>query len=277
MLDKAYVSIIEWSGLLDEPARIALLTRVLGMDGYLARQAVRRGLPQVVLRTDVDKAEAALDAFHAVGVLAFAPTQSQLDERADFHAAKRLIAGSGATYLVEAWRGEPRTFDAARTFLLVRASLRATETGPMPDQGSTFATAATMAITGVPKGVHTEFVGDLDSSAGRKRTAVTEIIDLHQADGTRIRLNGDKFSFDVLGDSRGYTDRDNMDKLAVRLSEQASRAIVDLDFRQFRCPPGILRTYYQSALGRVRRTVEAPAFDFYSVWVALMYRRMSRG
>ena len=276
MLDKAYVSIIEWSGLLDEPARIALLTRVLGMDGYHARQAVRRGVPQVILRTDVDKAEAALDAFHAVGVLAFAPTQSQLDERADFHAAKRLIAGSGATYLAEAWRGEPRTFDAARTFLLVRASLRSTEKKSIVDQGSAFAAAAT-ATSGMPPIGHTDFEGDIASSIARSRTTLTEIIDLHQADGTRIRLNGDKFSFDVLGDARGYTDRDNMDKLAVRLSEQASRAIVDLDFRQFRCPPGILRTYYQSALGRVRRTVEAPAFDFYSVWVALMYRRMSRG
>ena len=276
MLDKAYVSIIEWSGLLDEAARITLLTRVLGMDGYHARQAVRRGVPQVVLRTDVDKAEAALDSFHAVGVLAFAPTQSQLDERADFHAAKPLTAGSAATYLAEAWRAEPRTFDAARTFLLVRASLRSTEKKSIVDQGSAIAAAA-LATSGMPPIGHTDFEGDIDAAQSRSRTTLTEIIDLHQADGTRIRLNGDKFSFDVLGDARGYTDRDNMDKLAVRLSEQASRAIVDLDFRQFRCPPSILRTYYQSALGRVRRTVEAPAFDFYSVWVALMYRRLARG
>ena len=115
---------------------------------------------------------------------------------------------------------------------------------------------------------------DIVAQSRTTRVSVTEIMDLYLRDGSRIRINGDKFGFDVLGEGKGYTDRQNMDKLAVMLSERAPRAIVDLNFREFRCPPDILTSYFRSAEGRVRLTVEAPAFDFYSVWAALMYRKM---
>ncbi len=278
MNDGAYVSVIAWPELMTTEDRIKLVERAVGLGPFLAEQAVRRRVPSIICRMAIPEATRALTVLQRAGAVVFGPKQSAFQKRANVHAAKRLISGSGTSYFAEAWRGEPLAFDAVDIAVLVRASLRATETKSLEQGGSGFMSLAVNPYGSNVGVVAADLAGDFEtiSSARPTRLNLTKIVDLHLVDGTRIRLNGDKFSFDVLGDKRGYTDKQNMDKLAVLLSEQAPNAVVDLNFRSFRVPPdlhaAINRTH---GSGRVRQTVEAPGFDFYSVWAALMYRHLA--
>lgn len=274
----AYVSVIAWPELMTAEDRIKLVERAVGLGPFLAEQAVRRRVPSIICRMAIPEATRALTVLQRAGAVVFGPKQSAFKKRANVHAAKRLISGSGTSYLAQAWRGEPRAFDAVDIAVLVRASLRATETKSLEQGGSGLMSLAVNPYGTGAGAVAADLAGDLEmlSSARQTRLTLTEIIDLHLVDGTRIRLNGDKFSFDVLGDKRGYTDKQNMDKLAVLLSEQAPHAAVDLNFRSFRVPPDLFSSLNKThGSGRIRRKAEAPGFDFYSVWLALMYHHLA--
>jgi len=275
MTDAAYVSVIAWPDLMPGQDRIALVERAVGMDRFLAEQAVRRSVPGILRRMDLPDAKRALATLREAGAVAFGPKQSAFENRADFHAAKRLISGSGTSFLAEAWRGEPVVFDAADITVLVRASLRTTKAGPIERESPGVAPIVLNPYTHNAGRVASDLADEVEQAAARQtRLNLTEIIDLHLADGSRIRLNGDKFGFDVLGDKRGYTDKQNMDRLAVLLSEKAPRAVVDLDFRTFRVPADIQAQLSTAHRGPARIRTESQAFEFYSVWAALMYHHL---
>jgi hypothetical protein len=64
----------------------------------------------------------------------------------------------------------------------------------------------------------------------------------------------------------------------VRLAHEAPRAIVDTGFKSFGCPPDIQRVHWSEAGGAsVRKSSDAPVFDFYSIWACLMYRALLGG
>jgi len=65
-----------------------------------------------------------------------------------------------------------------------------------------------------------------------------------------------------------------MDRLGVLLAEQAPRALVDMNFQSFRCPPDVIQTYFAGGPDGIRRRSQHGAFDFYSVWAALMYNSL---
>jgi hypothetical protein len=277
MTDAAYVSVIAWPELMPEEDRIGLIEQAIGLDRFLSEQAVRRSVPSVLRRMDLPDARDALATLRRASAVAFGPKQSAFDERADFHAAKRLISGSGTSFLAEAWRGDPVVFDAANIAVLIRASLRTTEMRAVDQGGPGVATSLINTSGRHLRDVASDIADEVEqvSAARQTRVNLTEVLDIHLADGSRIRLNGDKFGFDVLGDKRGYTDKQNMDKLAVLLSERAPQAVVDLNFRSFRVPADIQTHLARSHRGRVRKRVETPAFEFYSVWAALMYRHLA--
>jgi hypothetical protein len=121
------------------------------------------------------------------------------------------------------------------------------------------------------------------------RGTVQEILDLYTREGPPVRVSG-KFDFTtVLGKERALTDRENMDRLAIRLGEQAPGATIDLNFGEFRRPgaamaqgngPGT-RPSRPTGPGGAKEIVTArddmPAFDFYSAWVAMLDAAVRRG
>lgn len=279
--DRAYISVIEWPAGFDEAARVRVLVAALGVDPPSAAQLSRRGVPQIVARVKAALAPALLDRFHAAGVTAFAAARSRMRAVADPLRAKRLAPALGAPeplYMVEPWRGEGRALRMADVWLIVRATLRRREVRTAPDTSGNAGRMAGYAMVGAEYALIDAAARAGNSAVRSTSIASTEIIELHLADGSRVRIDADKFSFDVLGDRRGLTDRENAERLALRLAHEAPRAIIDTSFPAFRCPPEIVRTHYASiGEGALRSTTDAPAFDFYAVWVSLMYRAMMGG
>ncbi len=257
--EQAYVSLLEWPQGLTLEDRIAAISASTGLDRYNARLRAQREAPVVLARLAAGAAAEAAEELRKIGAFVFVATESQIRSCAAAHRAKALRPALGApepTYLVELWRDEPVVLKASELFLIVRGRLRRSERteGRVDVQYEPLSGGTTLEI----------------GSPGT-RLAVSDLIDLWDRSGRRIRINGDKFNFDVLGAERGYSDNENADRLALRLASQAPRAMVDTSFAAFHCPPDILRAVWQTGMNGQRRRSDAPAFDFYSVWSWLMH------
>jgi hypothetical protein len=68
-----------------------------------------------------------------------------------------------------------------------------------------------------------------------------------------------------------------MDRLAVKLGEQASQALIDLGFRDFKPPAGMSRRMVASQVAgsETMKRDDSPLFDFYSAWLAIMQRAIA--
>lgn len=65
------------------------------------------------------------------------------------------------------------------------------------------------------------------------------------------------------------------DRLAVRLAEGSPRAIVDMGFSGFRPPAWVAGALpLNRGVDRQRFPDDDPAFEFYSVWIAEVYRQV---
>lgn len=279
----AYLSVIDWPDGLDPEARAHVLVKAAGLDLYTARLRVARGTPQVVARLPDARARGGLDVLHRAGATAFAPTRAELSAVAAPVRAKRIVPADGAPepmFMVEAWRGDGLGMLARGLFPPIRA--RVEQATSRVSSGS--ATHGGIAVGGTAiagRGAGIIAAGIEGASGGVDRTTslhVVELIDLHLHDGTRVRIDGTKFSFDILGHERGHADRQNMDRLALRLAQAAPRAMVDTSFKGFVCPPEFARDSWTSTdASSVHTSDQAPAFEFYSRWVSLMYRSLLAG
>jgi hypothetical protein len=95
----------------------------------------------------------------------------------------------------------------------------------------------------------------------------------------RVRINCDKFNWDVLGKAKGMSDNENADKLALRLADEAPNAAAELGFTQFRdsSTPAIGTGWSATASGGARMD-QSPAFEFYSAWCGVLYwKKATRG
>jgi hypothetical protein len=287
--EQAYLSILSWPPSLDRAQATAALAESADLDPFLADQRVARGLPSVVQRLPTSRARLAIKALRAKGVGCFALTQSQIQAAPTPLAAKRLTEAIGAPepmYMVEAWRAEAGGFLTKNIFLMVRARIKVCET-QRPESGGAFGslnrgTAGSLAGMGLGMGVGIVGIGmyassemDAGTTSGpTTRTSTTEVLDIYLRDNSRIRINGDKFNFDVLGPDRGFSDNENMDKLALRLAEQAPGALVDTGFSKFVCPGTFLKNLQVSHNGKQVRN-DMSLFEFYSVWSWLMHRLLA--
>jgi len=144
MSAQAYFSVIEWPPGSTEERRSEFLSRALGMDRYLARQAVLRGVPQVIARTDAKKATRAVAALRQRNGFAFAPTEQDMGGRSEVVQARQLISGQGSAFMARPHRGNPLVFDARAITLMVRASLRSS-VSRQQDHGSAASAAGAVA------------------------------------------------------------------------------------------------------------------------------------
>lgn len=101
-----------------------------------------------------------------------------------------------------------------------------------------------------------------------KDVRTSDKLDLHTTDGSVYQVDGDRFSFEVLGDLRGHGDKANMDSLVELLAHLCPDAIVDEFFKLWRPPPGAQRL----EVPHTRLDPEDATFEFYSRWAALTYR-----
>jgi hypothetical protein len=262
--EHAYLSIVAWPRGYTREMMTESLVEATGMDPFHADQRIARGVPTVVERIDAAVAREVLRPLRKRKVAAFAPTQSQMDAVAAPLSAKRLVPAGGAPqpmYLCEPWRGEGIGFLASDLFLLVRAGLQR-ERGQVE--------------TDVTYGGDPDTGGGLEVHTWRHdKMRLSEAMDLYLRDGSRIRISGDKFSFDVLGTERGHSDNENMDRLALRLAEESPNVLVDVAFRDFVCPPHLISGWRRQIGARSVRD-DQPAFEFYSVWSFLLHKRLAR-
>ena len=272
--ERAYLSIIEWPEASDEDWRADALATV-GIDTHQARLAVRQAAPMVVALINAGQRAAVLQGLRNLGVLAVAPTRTELARLPTPINAKRLaeaMGSDGQLYMVEPWRGESEGLRTEDIRLLVRASVRASKTSVTSDP-----TAGRSAAYGyMAAGPEGAAVGAMDSfEHGSNRSTkikTSELLDIYTSDKRRIRINGDKFAFDCLGDQRSFTDKVNLDTLTVRLAELAPKAYIDQAFDKFRPPADIVARSERSGGGSVVRSRnDQGAFDFYSPWFAIVY------
>jgi len=261
----AYLSIIQWASGTDEHARIDSLVASAGMDPMLATLAVRRGVPAIVQRIDASVRDLVLDELRRRGVMAVAPSRSEIRGAPSPDRVKRMERMSGgAWYACEMWRGGPRTFRSDDVFLIVTAAARTHRREHRDPRALT--TGAGASRYAISSALHPE----LSSSM-----TVTHLTDLYLSNGSRLRIDGDKFSFDVLADERGYSDLTNMRRLVETLSADAPRSIVDSGFGVFRAPPDLTAEVIDIVPGGLRHSkTEALLFDFYSPWSWRFYRHL---
>jgi hypothetical protein len=276
--DHAYLSIIEWPEGLDESARVEGLVRGAGLDRHAALMAVRRGTPQVIARMDRLAASRAAENLHALGAIAFAPSRAEMAAAAGPLAIKRLLPAAGAPepmYACEAWRGDGPILRMADAFLVVRATLATAESRPGPSRPKGMsALSFGTGLGGVA------IAGALaDPGSGRStHLSTSETLDLWLRDGSRVRVEGRRFAFDLPDERRGLSEHENIDLLIARFRREASRVIVDCGFPDFRCPPDVVRSQsVETQAGAVQKTTDGPVFEFYSVWAFLMYRLLLPG
>jgi len=267
--DFAYLSIIRWPDGYSVDDRVAAIVEATGLDHVAARQRVVKGTPAVVHRFDASLSDAVMAPLKSRRIGAFCITQRVLDALPDPKPAKSLSAAVGAAepmYLCEIWRDESVGFLARDLFMIVRARLRLTQRGETQIE-------TRMEPTYVPG------IGLMPTAVTEKyrydKTKFTDMLDLYLLNGTRIRVNGDKFNFDVLGTDRGMTDNENMDKLALRLGEESPLCRIDNDFQSFICPSILIRGWRTGRNGEREIRNDSPAFEFYSAWSYLFRKALA--
>jgi hypothetical protein len=83
----------------------------------------------------------------------------------------------------------------------------------------------------------------------------------------RVRINGDKFGWDVLARERGYGDGPNADRLGLMLAEKAAGAQVDVGFEAFATVNGRMLSGGSTMLpGGAETRDQGPLMEFYSAW-----------
>lgn len=256
----AFVSVFAWPTGWSREQMVDALARCVGIDPADASLRVAKPAPLAITRMEERPAGAAVRMLRDLGISAFAPTQKQLNGLDRPILAKRLNAARGAAeamYLVEPWRGEPTGLKMEEVSLILRASVISTRsTADDPTTQIRFDS-----MTG------TMFMDRVQGPA--RRTAFAEVIELHCQDGTRVRIDANKFDFDVLGDERELADTANAYLLAAQLIRQSPQATLDTGFPAFSPPPGAVRALDPGApLARSRM----PEFEFYSAWLHILYR-----
>ena len=243
------------------------------MDPYQARLVAIRETPTILARMEPERGGAVVAGLEAEGVTALAPTRDEIWNFRTTPRVRSLTPTGPGVYTVLFWDGRTTDLKMRDVVFMVRGRIQKSSSRTDSSSASTGRIAAGYMLGGV-------FGAAMAASAGggstrSTRIEITHMLDLFVRNGTRVRVNADKFSFEVLGAQKGYSDIENVDKLAVQLGEAAPQALIDTAFQKFKPPAEILRDSFQSVgTGGVTRHDDSPAFDFYSAWLYLVNRRL---
>lgn len=258
--------------------QVAVTLDRAGFGEYESRQLVRREAPFFLGRVKPDFDRSAQPILEAGGIQTLVLTQDQIDAVPKPLLARSLHRALGAPkplFMVEPWRGDGTALLMDEVYLIIRASVGRSKSTVEAMPRSFNTTPGALLLPG-------EAALEYAISANQHEpqfiksivTDAAEVIELFRLDGTRVRVNSEKFNFEVLAQSKGITDRQNTDSLMLVLSELAVNAEIDLDFRKFKAPPNTIKTHSSLGVaGANVKTVDAwPSFEFYSVWRYLVQR-----
>lgn len=274
-MDRAYLSIVDWPSGWGIDRRVEALALGVGIDPADGRLIAPRGVPRVIALIDAGLREEVVGALHELGVTAFAPTRAEVRALGAPERIKGMFVFPDRSALgLEMWRGEAGVLRAQDIRLIVRGEARVTRTevreSPM-GADMEWAPYGGVLWPGPGGGV---IVPDAGGPERATVTTTAGLLDIHAAEpegrsggGSRwLRVDADKVSFEVLGELKGMTDGQNMATLTALLAGLARGATVDEGFGRFGVPAEMERSR-----GSAARTA---AFDFYSAWLALLYRSL---
>jgi hypothetical protein len=276
------VSVLAWPAGTTREGAAAILVKAIGVDPFMAKQRAAKTPPMIVARAVEPVARSIMGSLQEQRTPAFLLKDDDVRRLPTPVLAKRLEAAVGAPrpmYMVEPWRGEPAGVTMDDVYCIVRGRIGKASVGP--------AQVETTSRLGSGRGAYVEDFEQFEATTSRTRTSrLSDMIDLWLLDRAhsqeregrtvygikRIRINCDKFSWDVLGKSKGHTDNENADKLALRLADEATSAVIELGFAQFReaSAPAIGTGWSSTPVGGSRLD-QSPAFEFYSAWCGLLH------
>lgn len=269
--DRAYLTVLGWPAGSSEDDRIEMLVRAAGLDPYNARLAVRRGAPQVVCLVDALIAGDVVGALGTLGVRAAAPTRSAMEALPEAVRGLRVGRPKSSPRMlgVKLKDGSTALVDPGAVSAVLRATVATTRTS-VDSGGDSSGMMSAMMVGGMAgAAVHAALSGD-----GPARKSVESrahhIVELQAGDGRRFRFDP---RLPATQAEKLEPGGERMDRLAVSLAEACPNALVDHSFREFRCPPDVLRTA-SSVTGTKSVTTkdEWPLFEFFSAWMWLVGR-----
>jgi len=254
----------------DDAARV--LVEALGLDPYTANLRVNKRPPMIVARVADAIAPSIVGVLRGKNVGVFTLTDAAVERLPPPLLAKRLESALGAPepmYMVEAWRGEGTGLMMRDVYCVVRARVGRAKVGPPQVE-----------VVPRPISYGKSLSWDYDVNVTHERSSqISDVIDLwlgrEGANGPeRIRINGDKFNWDVLGKERAMSDLQNADKLALVLASQAPHAAIETGFADF-CDASAasIGSGWSATSAGGSRLDRHPAFEFYSAWCGVMHWR----
>ena len=247
---------------------LALRLAALGLsDPPTLRQHLARVPPLILAQCDPLLAERAVLQILELGGDALTISMADIQRLGGTMRIKDITIHEGALEL-HLWRGPTAKIPTSRIDALVLAHTT-TETRHAPSQIGR-QRAAVIAIR--PGSALRQIHDEIESQPPETKLTSTNQLDIHTTDGSVFQIDGDKFGFKVLGDMRTQGDQHNMRKLFELLQHLAPQAAADTHFGTFKPPSGIKRL----RLPNMTINNENPAFAFYSRWITLVYRHITR-
>ena len=280
--DRVFLSVITYPEGMSHNDVAEVLAEGGGLDAPSLRLILRQTPPCIAGRYGRGAAEGALRALIKAGGDGFAPSLSDIETLGPTLKIKDLRLGAGGLE-ADLWRGPSATIDPDDIQIIVRAHLSEKTVKPrMGVTGTSILTSYTRpgasavaygwgmgGAYGLAVGLYAS--GGFSAESTVDRTLVlSHKLDIHTADGCVFQIDGDKFAYLILGQQRGYSDNENIDRMCQMLTHLSPNAVVDPYFSYWHPPPG----FQSLRLPRMGINRDDPAFAFYSRWSALMYRHV---
>ncbi len=283
--DRPMLTVVAWPEGFSREDMARLLFEKSGMDEATMRLRLGKAPPSIIgTLADVD-AQAAVKAIAEKGGDAFTFTYSDLAGFGPTLKVKDLRMEHGRL-VVDIWRGSTTTIRREDVQILIRAHLSEQEVkrdvAPNISTSSMHSGFSAGAISPAALGAYGLAIGfasayEADSPATlsgiTKDIKTSDKLDIHTTDGKVYQIDGDKFSYKILGDLRGHSDKVNMDAMCELLAHLAPDEIVDPYYTLWTPPPG----HQRLKIEKMKINNDDPAFAFYSRWAALLYRHVLNG
>lgn len=267
MPDNAYITVAAWPKSFTDSDILQAIVAATGMDpaDAAALQLRSQQAPIILGLMETPLAKDAVRVLRSRKVPAITVRTADLAQLQKPYLVKRMVRPEGLPepmYMLEPWReraDEPRGLRMAEVVLLVRGRV------------SKFERNTSVEVHYEHSG-YGDFQVPVSTSVTELRGGFMEVLDLYAMEGPPVRITG-KFDFkSLLGKHRGYTENENMDKLCLRLTEEAPAAQLDLNFGLWRPPLSARGAGGAEALKRD----DAGPFELYSALVATIDRAIRR-
>jgi len=281
--DRAYLSILGWPSGFDENRRVESLVVCAGVAPFVAGQMARRETPAIVHMFDNVLRDEVLGALHADGVLALAPTRGEVKgypEPIEPREVERFPDLPGA-FAVHTRDGGMWSFTTGDVRLVVAGTVR--HTGKVrrhEDGGARYAGWHSFyGLHHYPGAAAQEALRHAEGSGwgagSSKNTRALVMIDIHTVvDGEHrlLRLSGATTRIGVVGQERSRPSLLDQHKPIDEIQQLLAGAPVELGFDAFNTPSDV--EGMADAAGQGGNRLNPVAFHFFSVWSALIDRRL---